>query len=61
MEKAGRFSGILAKGKITEKDLIGPLEGKPISALIDAIKSGDTYVNVHTTKYPDGEIRGQLR
>lgn len=60
-EKAGRFSGILAKGKITEKDLIGPLAGKPISALIDAIKSGDAYVNVHTTQYPNGEIRGQIR
>ncbi len=60
-EKTGRFSGILAKGKITEKDLIGPLEGKPVSALIDEIKSGDAYVNVHTIKYPNGEIRGQIR
>lgn len=27
---------------------------------IDAILSGDTYVNVHTAFNPDGEIRGQI-
>ena len=25
-----------------------------------ALKGGKMYVNVHTAKYPDGEIRGQL-
>jgi CHRD domain len=24
------------------------------------IKAGKTYVNIHTAKFPDGEIRGQL-
>ena len=30
------------------------------TAQIDAIKSGGTYVNVHTAKNPGGEIRGQI-
>jgi CHRD domain len=24
------------------------------------IQAGKTYVNIHTAKFPDGEIRGQL-
>lgn len=27
---------------------------------IAAIKSGDWYINLHTTDFPDGEIRGQI-
>jgi hypothetical protein len=28
--------------------------------LLDAIRSGNTYVNVHSTKFPGGEIRSQI-
>lgn len=28
--------------------------------LIDAMMAGNTYVNVHSTQFPGGEIRGQL-
>jgi|WetSurMetagenome_2_1015567.scaffolds.fasta_scaffold00939_17 hypothetical protein len=59
--KPGMFSGTLAKGVITDNELMTSFKGKTLNDLLDAIKSGDTYVNVHTTKYPDGEIRGQLR
>lgn len=27
---------------------------------IEDLEDGDLYVNVHTTRYPDGEIRGQI-
>jgi hypothetical protein len=31
-----------------------------LAGLIKAIRSGDTYVNVHTTMFTSGEIRGQV-
>lgn len=32
-----------------------------LAGLITAIRSGDTYINVHTQTFPSGEIRGQLQ
>lgn len=58
--KAGQFSGMLAQGTITEKDLQGPLSGKSLDDLVAAINAGDIYVNVHTAKHPEGEIRGNV-
>lgn len=51
-------------GTITPTDVIGPA-GQGIAAgefdeLVDAIRAGMTYANVHTSLYPAGEIRGQL-
>ncbi len=60
-EKKGKFSGTLATGTITDKDLTGPLSGKTVEDLVKDIRGGELYVNVHTDKYPDGEIRGQLK
>ncbi|WP_102346381.1 CHRD domain-containing protein [Bacillus sp. Marseille-P3661] len=48
-------------GVITKDDLVGPLQGKPLSVLLDLMKDGKTYVNVHTAQNPDGEIRGQIQ
>ena len=67
----GRHDGVLATGTITADDLRGALDNQPLSALIDAIESGLTYVNVHTNDgmapdntgpgdFPGGEIRGQF-
>jgi hypothetical protein len=60
-KKEGKFSGEVAKGTITNKGLVGPLAGKTIADLVEMIKSGGAYVNVHTDKYPDGEVRGQIK
>jgi hypothetical protein len=46
-------------GEITAADLVGPLAGQPLSALIDAMAAGNSYTNVHTMKHGSGEIRGQ--
>jgi hypothetical protein len=53
-------NGQLTKGTLTSSDLTGPLAGKQISALVHMIKSGEAYVNVHTTQNQNGEIRGQM-
>ncbi len=60
-KKTGKFSGTLAEGKITAKELLGPLKGKKVKDLVKEIEAGDTYLNVHTGKYPDGELRGQIK
>jgi hypothetical protein len=31
-----------------------------LADVLDAMATGDTYVNVHTTQHPGGEIRGQV-
>lgn len=66
------YSGTLAEGVIDAGDLIGPLLGSSLSDLIEEIRAGNTYVNVHTNDGIDppdtgpgdftlGEIRGQIQ
>lgn len=67
----GPIDGEIASGTFTAANLIGPLAGHPLSDLLDAMRSGNAYVNVHTDDgvapantgpgdFPGGEIRGQL-
>jgi hypothetical protein len=57
----GRFQGVLARGVITDADLVGPLAGMTLADLVAEMEAGNTYVNVHTSQYPGGEVRGQIR
>jgi hypothetical protein len=51
----------MGKGKITSSDLEGPLAGKQIADLVDIMRNGGAYVNVHTQQNQNGEIRGQIK
>jgi CHRD domain len=50
----------MGNGKITSADLQGPLAGKQMSDLVNIMKNGGAYVNVHTQQNQNGEIRGQI-
>ena len=68
----GRIQGVIGEGLIDSSDLTGPLLGLELSVLIEALRTGGAYVNVHTNDgidpvntgpgdFPGGEIRGQIR
>jgi hypothetical protein len=50
----------VGNGTITSSNLQGPLAGKQISDLVNLLKSGNSYVNVHTQQNQNGDIRGQI-
>ena len=53
----GRFDGILAQGTITSTDLIGIMAGQTVTDLVNKMNAGLTYVVIHTSQHPPGEIR----
>jgi hypothetical protein len=57
----GPSQGPLNEGVITAADLRGPLAGGELSDLLDHLRAGNAYVNVHTAQFPGGEVRGQIR
>ena len=52
-------------GRIEADDVVGPagqgIAPGELSELLEAMHAGVTYANVHSDKFPGGEIRGQLR
>ena len=58
-------SGGTVTGTITAASVIGPaaqnVTAGDFDALADALESNTAYGNIHTVKFPAGEIRGQIR
>jgi hypothetical protein len=54
-------NGTLAKGVITAPDEDNGCGWTDLDAVVAALESGNTYVNVHTVANPGGEIRGQVK
>ena len=58
-------TGGTVTGEITAADVLASVPDRGIEAgafveFVSAIRAGHTYVNVHTAKWPGGEIRGQI-
>jgi hypothetical protein len=51
-------------GTVTAADVVGPaaqgIDPGNLAAIIAAIRHGSGYANMHTAKFPAGEIRGQV-
>jgi CHRD domain len=67
----GRTDGVLAEGTVSAPDAGNGCGWADLAAVMTAIESGNTYVNVHTNDgidpadtgpgdFPGGEIRGQV-
>jgi hypothetical protein len=48
------------RGSITGADAGNSCGWDSLDAILMAMRSGDTYINVYTTQHPDGEVRGQI-
>jgi CHRD domain len=55
-----QVNGTVGEANVSASNFEGPMKGKQVSDLVTAMNNGTTYVNVHTTDFPNGEIRGEL-
>ncbi|MGB8885802.1 MAG: CHRD domain-containing protein [Candidatus Korobacteraceae bacterium] len=64
---SGTITGVLTAADVSvlpanNPDSVIPQGIQPgdLAGLLQAIRSGNTYVNVHTANFPSGELRGQV-
>ena len=51
---------ILPLNRISERAFVAPNNARLTEAQYAAYKAGNLYVNVHSEKYPNGEVRSQI-
>jgi len=56
------FAGkVKISAALTDGNILATMCGATIAELVDSMVNGLTYVNVHSSSNPGGEIRGQIR
>lgn len=59
--QSGTVTGMLQSGNMIGGGIVAQgIEPGEFSELVSAIRAGVAYVNVHSSTFPGGEIRGQL-
>ena len=52
------------EGDVTAADVVGPsaqgIEAGSFAEILRAMRAGTAYANIHTTRWPGGEIRGEI-
>jgi len=57
---SGTFTGTITSANVTGPTAQG-IDVGDLTAALEAVDEGNSYANIHTTKFPGGEIRGQVR
>lgn len=50
----------ISNAAFTASSIVNPACGSTVAALVENMRTGRVYVNVHTVAHPGGEVRGQV-
>src|ERR1700730_13070713 len=59
--KGGTVSGKVTASAVQSLEATQNLKAGDWAGAVRILQSGDAYINVHTTNFPGGEIRGQVK
>lgn len=59
--QSGKVEGLLQAANVGAAAAAQGIAAMEFEEMVDAIRAGVTYVNVHSSTFPGGELRGQLR
>ncbi len=57
---SGTITGTISDANVTGPSAQG-IDAGDLASALEAVQDGNAYANMHTTKFPGGEIRGQVR